>query len=268
MVKNNQTVLIANTLADVFYHVNSVRNLQIVGGCTAVDTINDTSLTVRNIKELLSIEKKERFFEFGPAVTLASILNLGKTKLPSIFYDTVSSVATPFIRNLATIGGNICAEGQKHTLYAPLLALDARLEIRSKDETKFISLNNFNGIPHGYVLTKIRIPVEDWSIAIFRRVGPSNLITPLSASFAFLADMQKDILLNIKIVFAGTIIFKSHELENKLIGTRLPLSSKNIDSLIQESETEFVNQTENQTYEPILKDQFLNLLRYSFEQLS
>ena len=90
----------------------------------------------------------------------------------------------------------------------------------------------------------------------------------MSASFAFLADMQKDILSNIKIVFAGTIIFKSHELENKLIGTRLPLSSKTIDSLVNESEEEFVRQTEGFPYEPILKAQFLNMLRYSFEQLS
>ncbi len=166
------------------------------------------------------------------------------------------------------MGGNICAEGQKHTLYATLLALDARLELRSKDETRYVPFSKFSKIPQGFVLTKIRIPFDDWTVSIFKRVGPSNLITPLSASFAFLSEMQKDIISNIKIAFAGTIVFRSHELENKLIGTRLPLSSKTIDSLIQESEAEFVKQTKGQSYEPFLKAQFLNLLRYSFEQLS
>lgn len=276
MQKNNQTVLIAKSLNDVFYHINTVNNLQILGGCTRVNTINEISLTVASIPELLTIDKKERHIDFGPAVTLSQILEIGRNKMPSVLYDAIETVATPAVRNIATLGGNICAScsadgdesAQKLTLYAPLLALDARLEFKNQNETMYVPFNKFTSIPHGFVLTKIRVPFDDWEVAIFRRVGPSNIITPLSAGFVFLADTQKDILANIRIAFAGTILFRSLELENRVIGTRLPLSKRTIDSLIQEAEEQYINTVENHDKFPILKAQFLNLLRYSLEQLT
>ena len=268
MQKNNSTVLIAKSLDDVFYHINTVNNLQILGGCTRVSSINEISLTVCPIPELATIDRKERHIDFGPAVTLAQMLTIGRNKMPSVLYDAISTIGTPAVRNLATLGGNICAEGQKLTLYAPLLALDARLEFRNQTEFFYTPFSKFTTIPHGFVLTKIRVPIGDWEVAIYRRVGPSNYITPQSAGFVFLADMQKDILANIRIAFAGNIIFRSFELENRVIGTRLPLSRKTIDSLVSEAETQYTATVKDQDTFPILKAQFLNLLRYSLEQLT
>jgi len=278
MSKNNQTVFIAKTLSDVFYHVNSVSGLQILGGCTYEDTIEEKSLTVRNIPELASFEKRERYIDFGPAVTLSEMLSIGRNKMPAILYDALLTIATPSVRNLATLGGNICGgtysaqnsgQGtQKLTLFVPLLALDARLELRNQNETRYVPFSKFNGVPTGFVLTKIRVPVDEWEIAIYRRVGPSNIISPLSAGFAFLADTQKNILTNIRIAFAGPIVFRSQELENKVIGTRLPLSERTIQMLVDESDTLYDETVDSKNTKPILKAQFLNLLRYSLEQLT
>jgi CO/xanthine dehydrogenase FAD-binding subunit len=269
MVKTNQTVLIAKTLSDVFYHVNSVSGLQIVGGCTYVDSIEEKSLTVRAIPELSSFEKRERYIDFGPSVTLSQMISIGRNKMPAVLYDALTTIATPAVRNLATLGGNICgSKDQKLSLYAPLLALEARLELRSQNETRYVPFSKFEGVPRGFVLTKIRVPVDEWEIAIFRRVGPSNQISPLSAGFIFLADTQKDILTNIRIAFAGGIVFRSQELENKLIGTRLPLSVRIIETLVDEANTLYDEAVVEKVHKPILKAQFLNLLRYSLEQLT
>lgn len=284
MLKTNQTVFIAKSLSDVFYHINSVSGLQILGGCTYVDSIDEKSLTVRNIPELSGFEKRERYIDFGPAVTLSQMISIGRTKMPSVLYDALATIGTPFVRNLATLGGNICASdlftlteqepehgrgaSQKLTLFAPLLALDARLELRNQTETRYIPFSKFSGVPQGFVLTKIRVPVDNWEVAIFRRVGPSNMISSLSAGFVFLADTQKNILANIRIAFAGPVVFRSQELENRVIGTRLPLSKRLIDSLVGDADRLYRETTAKLAPKPILKAQFLNLLRYSLEQLT
>ena len=75
------------------------------------------------------------------------------------------------------------------------------------------------------------------------------------------------IIANIRIVFAGTIVFHSNELENKLIGTRLPLTIKFIDEVIDEAEQIYDSKFSETDTKPVLKIQFLNLLRFSLEQL-
>lgn len=284
----------AKNLSEVFYQLKNNQELQIIGGCTSLKELPDSSLSIRNIPELKNIEKRERFFDFGAAVTLSDILYLGKKNLPPLIFDAVHTIATHTIRNLATIGGNICAEdcAYRHTLYAPLLALDAKLEFQKNNETEIIPLTKFNGIPQTIplaklkslkegessakinityeksILTKIHIPAEEWDVEIFKRLGPSHVIDEQSASFAFLANSQKGKLSNLRIAFAGHIQFRNQKLENKLIGANLPLADKDINDLLSEIEIEFDKASAEATKSPMLKKQFLNLVRYSLEQLT
>ena len=269
MEKNSQTVLIAKTESDVFYHLKNVTGIAVLGGCTATETLPEKSLTIQGIHELSQIEKRERSIDFGPAVTLAQILAVGKTNIPPVLYEALRTIGTEQVRNRATLGGNICAPGQKHTLWAPLLALNASLEVKkSPTEAKVIPFSKFTGVPEKHLLTKIRVPLDEWEVALFRRVGPSHVIHEDSASFTFLADTQKYIITNIRIVFAGSIVFHPQELENKLISTRLPLNRRLIESLVQDASALYDAQFASLPVPAVLKAQFLNLLCYSLEQLT
>ena len=180
------TIFYASTLEDVFYQLKTIPGLKITGGCSALEELPEKMLSLRGILSLEEIEKHERYIEFGAAVTLTRIEELKETKLPSVLYEAVASVANRHVKNLATIGGNICAPGIRHTLYAPLLALDARLEYqRDLLSTNFIPFSKFSGVSEGWLLSKIRVPVEEWDVALFRRLGPSHVITDTSASFVF-----------------------------------------------------------------------------------
>ncbi|MCR5723712.1 MAG: FAD binding domain-containing protein [Treponema sp.] len=263
------TIFYANTLEDVFYQLKTVNGLHITGGCSTLEPLPEKMLSIRGIIALEEIEKHERFIEFGSAVTLSRIAELKDTRLPSVLYEAVSTVANRHVRNLATIGGNICAQGIKHTLYAPLLALDARLEFqRDTTSTNFIPFSKFTRVSDGWLLSKIRVPVEEWDVAVFRRLGPSHIITETSASFAFLANSQNGMLAALRIAFAGLFTFRSPELENRLIGAHLPLSSGSVKDLINEAAKQFDAAVEGISYNPILRSQFLNLLKYSLEQLT
>jgi CO/xanthine dehydrogenase FAD-binding subunit len=169
---------------------------------------------------------------------------------------------------MATIAGNILMKSRKHTLYAPLLALDASLEFRNHAETRQIPLLNFKEVPEGFVLTSIKIPIPDVDISVFRRTGPENFINENSASFAFTATLEKNALINTKLAFAGPFVFRSKDLENSLIGHRLPLSQKDIVQIENLIQQEFDKAATDQMLFDSVRQQFFNLARYSFEQLT
>lgn len=265
---NTTTFLMAKNVADIFYHIKTVQRVQLLGGCTQTDEYHDKVISIRNINELKSIDKRERYIDIGPAATLSEIYSMGRANIPPVLYDAIGSISTEQVRNIATLAGNICANGQKQTLFAPLLALDARIEIKSAGLTKYIPFTKFTKIPESFVITKIRIPLNDWEVSVFRRTGPVGRISEQSASFVFLLDSENDLIVNLKIAFAGVPVFRSRELENKLIGARLPLSEKTIETFLESakklSEPVF---TESHA-DPILKNQFLNLLNYELELLT
>ncbi|MBR6153344.1 MAG: FAD binding domain-containing protein, partial [Treponema sp.] len=69
------------------------------------------------------------------------MLKVDETKLQPVIKKALKTIGTAAVRNLATLGGNICAEGQKLTLWAPLVALDSRVEIKkSANDSKVIPL--------------------------------------------------------------------------------------------------------------------------------
>jgi len=285
MQKNFKSVFYAKNLSDIFYNLKTVPHLKILAGCTQCKrtfdgqcyNLPDSSLVIRAISELKKISRKEHFITFGSAVSLNSILDLGKKHVPSVLYEAVDQMATSSIRNLATIGGNICAANCKTSLYAPLIALDTELEYKSPRETKTVNFSYFKGIPEGYILTEIKIPLEDWNISIYKRLGPKTVLSDESGSFCFLADTSRGVLSDFHIVYCKEIILRSRELENKLIGSRLPLNRHSIDNLINDYisifSSEFIttekykNSDDAENEFSFQKWQLANLLKYSFEHL-
>ncbi|MBQ1948725.1 MAG: FAD binding domain-containing protein [Treponema sp.] len=268
MAKKESSIFYARNLAELFYQMKTIANLTLVGSCTSAKELPEKMISTTLISEFNHIGKHERYIEFGPATTLSEIQALGERHLPKILLDAMETIATPFVRNIATIGGNIMDPESKNTLYAPLLALETVLEFKSPLDVKYIPLQNFTEIPKGHVLTNIRVPLNDWDVCIFKRLGPENRITETSASFSFLTDSEKSIITSIKIAFSGKITFRCVPLENRMLGLRLPLKSKEIENYIEEAEQEFIRAAEKTEYNPILLHQFLNLVRYSFEQLT
>lgn len=267
---SSKSFFYAKNLNDIFYQLKTISDLNIVGGCTTFveRELPEKSLSIRDISELKIIDKHERYIDFGSAVTLSQIEDLGGTNLPKIFYDALSTIANKTVRNIATIGGNICAQGFYHTLYAPLLALDARIELNDGVDATLKPIMRFDSIPQGALLSKVRIPLEEWEVSIFRRLGPSTTINELSAGFAFLANSQKNQISDLRISFAGLFKFRDIDLENKLIGAHLPLSSTAISNFMLDAEEYFNSATKGMRVNEILKHQFWNLVKYSLEQLT
>ncbi len=278
MAENKVTVFNASTIHEVLYHLKNTKDLHIFAGATLCNKqthrtklqLPQSCLFIGNIDELREINKTERFIEFGSAVTINQILEVGKNRIPQFLYEAASLIASHNVGNIATIGGNICHSNHKMSLFSPLLALDAALEFRSSAESRIITLSKFTEVPSGFFLTKIRVPIEDWSTANYVKLGSPYEQNEKSASFTFLADSSKGSYLNdLRIAFAGEFTFRSRELENTLIGARLPLSEKDCSTLLEKASKlydEKIESSENNE-NSILKNQFLNLLEQALTEL-
>lgn len=269
-MSGNKSFFYAKNLNDVFYQLKNISELNIIGGCTsfAEKELPEKSLSIRDISELRIIDKHERYIDLGAAVTLSEIEDLGEANLPKSFFEAIPTIANRSVRNLATIGGNICTNSFFCTLYAPLLALDARLKFESSEEEFFLPVSRFDTIRKGFMLSSVRLPLEEWEISVFKRVGPDNMLSELSAAFTFLANSQKNQISDLRIAFTGSIKFRDIELENKLIGAHLPLSEMAVSNFLLEAEAAFNRCCKNSSVPQILKSQFWNLVKYSLELLT
>ncbi|MCF0241485.1 MAG: FAD binding domain-containing protein [Treponema sp.] len=262
-----RNVFFAKNITELLYLVNTTKDLTILGGCTRVENLPQKFISIRSIPDLCRIERHEKYLDIGPGATLSQILNLGENHLPKLLYDAILSVGNPTVRNMATLGGNILNPSENLTLFAPLLALDTKIEITSQNETKTLTLLNYKNIPDGFIVKNFRVPLNDGEVSIFKRVGPEHGLTENSASFAFIANTEKNSISSISLAFAGPFAFRSKDFENLMIGQRLPLSLSEIKEIQKTAKEEFTKAAADIMMNDVMRQQFVNLVRYAFEQL-
>jgi CO/xanthine dehydrogenase FAD-binding subunit len=80
----------------------------------------------------------------GAATTHAEIASSAIVAREAPFLATASGmVGSPQIRNVATVGGNICNAGPSADTAAPLMALDARLRVVSRRGERMVPIREF-----------------------------------------------------------------------------------------------------------------------------
>jgi len=123
-------------------------------------------LSLRNVKELEAISlRADGTIVIGATAPFAKIFQdpVIREHLPSLAEAAVS-MGGPQIRNVATIGGNICNGAVSGDSASTLFALDALLKLESQDGERIIPIHEFYAGPGkvhlrpGELLTAILIP--------------------------------------------------------------------------------------------------------------
>jgi CO/xanthine dehydrogenase FAD-binding subunit len=188
-------------------------------------------LSLDKLDELHRISRTERYLEIGAMVKINEIINLGKT-VPEVLRQTLNGIASPQVRNIATIGGNICHLSRRMDASAPMVALDARYELRTSQGTRWISAVRFSAFSGSLafnpqeLLTRIRIPLEQWNYSIYKKFRNPASGTESGGVALFLVRVEKNMITDIRMVVAEKLILRDKNSEAFLTGKRLPLDRK------------------------------------------
>ena len=279
---NPPMIYTPSSLVELFQIYDKIPSAQIIAGGTWIlgtqsqkfIKLNRNALSLEKIGELKKIRRTERYIEFGSCVTLAQVLNLKASLIPSILHDAIQEIATVQVRNRATLGGNLSVKGKRMSLFPLFLILDAKIELRKTsssrwiDFRRYINEKNLVDINENEILTRIRIPIEEWQIQKYNSIGNRMELDSNFQVNAYSCKINKDQIIDIRSVFINgeSTIFRPLQTEGNIIGNKLPLTEKENKELLEIFKKELNSNNKNmQIYE---KENFIRLFESCLSNLA
>lgn len=231
-------------------------------------------LMLQKIEELHEISVKDGITHIGACATQTDILE--SSLLWGVFRDVVSCMSCPSIRNLATIGGNICNASPAGDLILLMSLLDANVVVQSLHGRKTIKIHDFITGPGKTVLKEDELLTEfcfedslrSYSY-FYKKVGTRKANALSKLSFAGAAKYSGNTVSDIRIAIGAVapVVVRSAEIE-KLFSNRsrqeLKDSSYSISKLYEKYLKPIDDQRSNAMYR---KKVSLNLLKYYIERV-
>ncbi|HEY9055397.1 MAG TPA: FAD binding domain-containing protein [Rectinemataceae bacterium] len=192
--------------------------------------------SISRIQELRRTLRTENFIEFGACTTLTGLLSLTKGSLPDPLPRLTASIANRGIRNIATLGGNLCDPEGFHDLWPVLACMDAQVELRSLSGSRWASVYHLKSeegtpyFPRKTILARLRIPLYSSDFCFFRKFGSSP--RPGSgACFVCLARTSGQKVEDFRLAISGAKAFRLPDYEQNIIGRRRRSGQKEAQAL-------------------------------------
>lgn len=261
----------------------------IAGGTDIIVAIKEKKLDpevlidISKIKELTKIEIEDDKVIIGAATSFTQVVNhpLFKNDLHGL-YKACKSVGAPQIRNKGTIGGNIANNSPAADAVPPLISLDAKLELVSKEGVREVSLENYYTHKENYgirdnefIKAIIFNKPEENEVLTFAKLGlrKALAISRLTAS-ALVKLNDNNIIEKIKVA-SGTISkypIREYKVEEYLLGKELNQDS--IEEAVKVLQEEMDRRLEGRStlpykrraVESILKEVFFERLSFEVKQ--
>lgn len=185
-----------------------VRKKVLVGGTDLMSGVRSGKITlpenvidITRVKELSTVDDARDIVRIGAAKKLSEVESsqIVRNKFP-ILAEAISTMGSFQIRNMGTIGGNLCNASPAADTAPPLLVLDANVEIVSINRNRTVHMNKFFLAPGKTVVdsnelvTKIQIPAslshDKWD---FVKLGRRKAFTLSIISIAVLLKVQDNI---------------------------------------------------------------------------
>ena len=237
--------------------------------------INKSTVFIGNVPELKKIFIEENTLYVGACATCDDIME--SDIVPEYIKDVMATMASPAIRNTATIGGNICNSSPVADSLPLLYSCESKLVLEKKDSKRVVDIVDFitspgrNIIESDEILTKIIIPLNNFNHTLFRKVGTRNSIALAKLSFMGMADIDennneiKDIRLSFGAV-APTIV-KNKDIEQEIISYK-KLDEEKISVIINKYSNIILPITDQRSDKEYRKEVALRLLKKFLKELS
>lgn len=231
------------------------------------------TMNIINVPELSFIEANNGKLFIGATTSLSDIYKHPST--PDLLRTCIYEIASPALRNMATIAGNIGNASPAGDTLPILYVLNAKIVLLSKNNTRTLPIEEvITGprktiIKNDELIEKIIIPLHQFTSTSFVKVGGRRADAISKVSFTGVASVIDNIVMDIRIAFGavGPVIVRSKSIENSMITMNINQIKENIDHILtsyRDIITPIDDQRSNKKYR---KQVAINLLKDFLESL-
>jgi len=185
-------------------------------------------IDISAVRDLNYIKEDEGFIKIGSATTHSQLINsdLIKKEIPAL-HESVSEIGSPQIRNMATIGGNLCNASPAADSAPPLLVHNSEIVVASKRGLQIFPLKELftgpksNCLKTNEILTEIRCPKPTKAFgSAYRRIGRRKAFTLSLVNASAHIEKESNLPTSVRIAVGAVAPtpIRLFELEKKLIG--------------------------------------------------
>ena len=196
----------------------------------------DLVVDLSRIESLRLITEEHSTVSIGCCVTFADLLEWRPGgPLEALMQPMAAAFAGPLIRNLATVGGNICDASPAADVSPPLLALGARIKLECAGGTsRALSLQEFfrgvrrTALRSGELLTSIELPRPDpLDRTFYYKLGKRKADAISIVSIAILVRLKSGKAEHVRIALGAVapVAMRAQKAEAALLGNELSEST-------------------------------------------
>lgn len=227
-------------------------------------------LYIGQIDELKKVYENNEEIVIGAGCTLASLLR--NEHVPEILKKAIRGAASPAIRNMGTIGGNICNASPAGDTLPVLYSLNSRCSVISEGLERTINIEDFiygprkTALEKNEMLKSITIPKENFNIVHYEKVGARKASAISKLSFAGLCNVENGRVQNLRISFGavGATVVRLKEAENLIIGREINTLDKFIKEAIEIYDKNINPIDDQRSTAQYRKIVVMNLIKYFF----
>ncbi|MBU3160659.1 FAD binding domain-containing protein [Clostridium frigoris] len=185
---------------------------------------NVTYLFLNKITEMKNIVEDEEYIRIGAACSFTDIIE--SNLVPNILKEASAEIAAPAIRNLGTIGGNICNGSAKADSALILFAANSKLRLVSNKGERVIPITEFylgrkrTCMHSDELLVEILMSKTGLNNYYYKKVGARNALAIARVSFAGVLNVENGKITNCSTAFGAVsdVIIRRADIDVMLSG--------------------------------------------------
>lgn len=218
--------------------INELEDAKIIAGGT--DLLVDIKIgriktgniiDISEINELRGIRFDDEHIIIGSTTTLQELIENERLSMEApVIVEAAESMGSWQIRNIATIGGNLCNASPAADTAPPLMILNAKLKVKSIDGERIIPINKFFHAPRktelkrNEILTEIIIPRGECEFGMkFLKLGrrSAHTLSIIAVAAATKTVDGKIVEARVSLNSVAPTPIRTYKTEERLVGASL-----------------------------------------------
>jgi len=189
-------------------------------------------LFLGNIPELKGISESDGVLRIGAATRFSDVIESGLC--PDILREACSRIGGPAIRNMGTVGGNICNGSPKADSALIFYVLNAELRLNSIKGERALPISEFylgrnkTALNADELLSEIIIKNPGCTNYYYKKIGARNALAISRVSMAGIINIHDGVITELRTAFGaiGDVIFGRPDLDAMLAGKTIDGAGK------------------------------------------